>query len=195
MTILVVRRLLFLGVLVAGGVALAAWGLAFGVPLESVDEGEVKVNVLSGVGGDGEAPHPRPLAGVNPKTGEGGARQEAITLARFEGRRWQRGVIDPPPPPAPIVHAPVNIPVPLVQLPPDIQLVGVLVGSTAETSSAFLKIASGPVETVRIGTGPKARPDVVVTEITREIVTVRYQGQLFPLKVMGVGNSVLRRVE
>jgi len=89
----------------------------------------------------------------------------------------------------------VAVPVPMVQLPPDVQLVGVLVGSAPELGSAFLRIGSGPVETVRVGQGPKARPELVVTEIAREGITVRYQGQLLPLKVAVAANPVLRRAE
>ena len=83
----------------------------------------------------------------------------------------------------------------MIQLPPDVQLAGVLVGSAPELGSAFLRIGSGPVETVRVGQGPKARPELVVTEITREGITVRYRGQLLPLKVAVPVNPVLRRAE
>ena len=71
-------------------------------------------------------------------------------------------------PPAAVMVAPVSVPVPMVPLPPDVQLAGVLVGSAPELGSAFLRIGSGPVETVRVGQGPKARSELVVTEITRE---------------------------
>lgn len=183
-TILGVRRLLYLGIALAGLVCLAAWGMAFGV-FESVDGSGT---VVAGSGAL-EDPHPRPLS-----RGERGERdgKNAVKLAQFEGRRWQRGGVDLP---APVVVVPVVESVPMVQWPAEIQLAGVLVGSTPESGSAFFKIGSGAVETVRIGQGPKARPEMVVTEISREGIIVRYQGQLFPLKVAVPANPVLRRAE
>lgn len=157
---------LYLAIALAGGVGAGAWRFA------SL--------------GDATSPHEKRLAATQfsnspvERKGTESKNVAAVTLARFEGRHWQRGVVDPP---AAVVAAPVAVPVPMVQLPPDVQLAGVLVGSAPELGSAFLRIGSGPVETIRVGQGPKARPEVVVTEITREGITVRYQGQLLPKSI------------
>lgn len=163
---------------IAGGVGAGGWWIARGEVREERRE------PTEGPRDEGLEPRAR--------EGEDGRESPSYELARFEQRRWQRGVVDPP---AAVVVAPVAVPVPMVQLPPDVQLVGVLVGSAPELGSAFLRIGSGPVETVRVGQGPKARPELVVTEIAREGITVRYQGQLLPLKVAVAANPVLRRAE
>ena len=51
MTILGVRRLLYLGIALAGGVGLAAWGLAFGLPIEGEHGSGGTLAVGRGTGG------------------------------------------------------------------------------------------------------------------------------------------------
>jgi hypothetical protein len=154
------KLLLMAAIGIAGGIGTGGWWIARG---ETREEGREPA----------EGPRDE---GLEPSAGEGrdGRERPIYELAQFESRRWQRGVVDLP---AAVVVAPVAVPVPMLQLPPDVQLAGVLVGSAPELGSAFLRIGSGPVETVRVGQGPKARPELVVTEITREGITVRYQGQ------------------
>ncbi len=184
MTIRGVRRLLSLGIVLAGGVGLAAWGLAYRLPLEGFDGSGAK---LVGGRGAGEAPHPQLLS-----QGERGERQTVVVnLARFESRRWQRPVIDVPV--APVVVA--AVPMPVVQLPPNLQLTGVLMGSVPGTGTAFLRVGSGSAEVVRVGEAMKGLPEVVVTAMTRESVTVRYQGQLFSLTLATAANPVFQRAE
>ena len=187
MTILGVRRLLYLGILLAGGVGLMAWGVAYRLPLGGVDGSGVKLTVGRGADGAGEDPYPRPLS-----QGERGAEQAVVVdLARFESRRWQRPVIDVPV--APVVVA--AVPMPVVQLPPNLQLTGVLMGSVPGTGTAFLRVGSGSAEVVRVGEAMKGLPEVVVTAMTRESVTVRYQGQLFSLTLATAANPVFQRAE
>ncbi len=187
MTILGVRRLLYLGIVLAGGVGLAAWGIAYRLPLEGFDGGGVKLAVGRGAVRTGEDPHPRPLS-----QGERGAEQTfAVDLARFEGRQLQRPVIDV----AVASVGVVAVPMPAVQLPPNLQLTGVLVGSVPGTGTAFLRVGTGSAEVVRVGEAMKGLPEVVVTAMTRESVTVRYQGQLFPLTLATAAKPVFRRAE
>ena len=173
MTILGVRRLLSLGIVLAGGVCLLAWGIVYRLPLEMLSR-------------EGGVPAIVPPAGVKAV-----AISNPINLARFEGRRLQRPVID-------VVAAPVVVtapPVPMVQLPPNLQLTGVLVGSVPGTGTAFLRVGQSPAEVVRVGEAMKGLPEVVVTAMTRESVTVRYQGQLFSLTLATAANPVFRRTE
>ena len=173
MTILGVRRLLYLGIVLAGGVGLLAWGVVYWWPLEMPSGG---VGVQANV----------PPAGVKVDT-----KSNPNDLARFEGRRLQRPVID-------MAVAPVAVtapPVPMVQLPPNLQLTGVLVGSVPGTGTAFLRVGQSPAEVVRVGEAMKGLPEVVVTAIAREGVTVRYQGQLFPLILATGAKPVFRRTE
>ena len=173
MTILGVRRLLYLGILLAGVVGLLAWGVVYRWPLEmSSGGGEVQAIV--------------PPAGV-----KGAAKSNPVDLARFEGRGLQRPVIDVAVAPVVVVAAPVA----MVQLPADLQLTGVLVGSVPGTGTAFLRVGQSPAEVVRVGEAMKGLPEVVVTAISRESVTVRYQGQLFPLTLATAANPVFRRTE
>ena len=173
MTILGVRRLLYLGIVLAGGVGLAAWGIAYWLPLESGESGVQTIVPPVGV---------KAAAIPNP-----------INLARFESRQLQRPVID-----VPLVTTVVTAPpppMPMVQLPPNLQLTGVLVGSVPGTGTAFLRVGQGAAEVVRVGEAMKGLPEVVVTAMTRESVTVRYQGQLFMLVLATAANPVFRRVE
>ena len=191
MTLLGVRRLLYLGILLAVGVGLMAWGIAFGWRLDGVsgkaEEGRTGFSILRKTDGAGEDPRPRPLS-----QGERGERQTVVVnLARFEGRRWQRPVIDVPVAPVVVTASPM----PMVQLPPNLQLTGVLVGSVSGTGTAFLRVGQSPAEVVRVGEAMKGLPEVVVTAMTRESVTVRYQGQLFPLTLGTAANPVFRRAE
>ena len=135
---------------IAGGVGAGGWWLGYGGNQREVREEEREREVVL------------KDKGLEPKEreGEDGLESPSYELARFDRRQWQRPVVDPP---AAVVVAPVAVRVPMVQLPPEIQLAGVLVGTTPESSSAFLKMASGLVEVVRVGEGLKARPDVVVT--------------------------------
>ncbi len=175
MTILGVRRLLYLGIVLAGGVGLAAWGIAYRLPLES-ESGESSVQTIVPPVGVKAAAIPIP-----------------INLARFENRQLQRPVIDVLVAPT-LVSAPPP-PMPMVQLPPNLQLTGVLVGSVPGTGTAFLRVGQEPAEVVRVGEAMTALPDVVVTTLTRETVTVRYQGQLFPLTLAATGSPVFQRTE
>lgn len=169
MTILGVRRLLYLGIVLAGGVGLLAWGMAYRWPLEMASGGGGVQAIV-------------PPAGVKIE-----AILNPINLVRFESRQLQRPVID-------VAVAPVEVvAVPMVQLPPELQLTGVLVGSG--TGTAFLRVGSGSAEVVRVGEAMKGMPEVVVTAMTRESVTVRYQGQLFPLTLTTAANPVFRRTE
>ncbi len=159
--------------MLAGGVGLAAWGIAYRWPLESGESGVQTIVPPMGV---------KAAAIPNP-----------INLARFENRQLQRPVIDVPVAPTVVTTSPP--PLPMVLLPPNLQLTGIFVGSVPGTGTAFLRVGQEPAEVVRVGEAMIALPDVVVTTLTRETVTVRYQGQLFPLTLTAAGSPVFQRTE
>lgn len=106
---------------------------------------------------------------------------DAAVLAIPE-RRFQQPVIDPPPPPPPPPML-AAAPLPSVQLPREVRLVGVVYSEDVAQRVALIRVSETAVESRMTGEALTAHPSVLLKSIDRQSVVLESQGTAFSLKV------------